>query len=101
LRLLLADHCHIGIGLFAGDVNVLAHSRHGSFSCARGHVNDCAFFVRAANDVEALFASESWEGAANNEGGRYKILVNARYLFLGLVVFDTPPKLLERGGVPG
>jgi hypothetical protein len=63
--LLLADHCHILVGLFARDVDLLADSRHGGFSCARGCLYDRTLFVRAANDVEALFR-ESREGVAND-----------------------------------
>ena len=63
--LLFADRCHILVGLFARDVDVLSDSRDGCFSCARGCLYDRTFFVRAANDVEALFR-ESREGAAND-----------------------------------
>ena len=67
--LLLADHCHILVGLFARDVDILSDSRDGGFSCARGCLYDLTFFVGAANDVEALFR-ESREGAANDQSGR-------------------------------
>ena len=57
----LADHRYIGLGLFAGEIDVLSDFLDLSFRRAREHVYDHAFSVRAANNVE-LLRSESWQG---------------------------------------
>ena len=52
----LADHRYIGLGLFAGEIDVLSDFLDLSFRRAREHVYDHAFSVRAANNVELLKA---------------------------------------------
>jgi hypothetical protein len=87
---LLADDGHISVGLFARYVDVFANSRHGGFSCARRHINDRAFFVGAANDVEALL-SESRKCRANDQAAAKTYLYMRDISFLGLLFF-TPRK---------
>ena len=90
--LLLADHCHIRVGLFTRDVDVLSDSRDSGFSCARGCLYDRTFFVRAANDVEALSAKAGRVQPTIKAVARTYLYMRDN-LLLGLVVFDTSPKL--------